>query len=532
MSRDGPKTTSAWSPLRQPLFRSMWIAAVTSNIGTWMHDVGAVWLMTSLTPSPLMVALMQTATSLPFFLLALPAGALADILDRRRLLLIMQGWMLAVAAVLGVLTLVGAATPWLLLALTFALGLGAAMNTPAWQAITPELVSRDELPAAVALSGVGINLARAVGPAVGGVIVAAAGSGAVFLLNAASFVGVLLALYWWRRSPRQSALPAEHVIGAMRAGLRYVRHAPAVHAVLMRCGLFILGGSALWALLPLVARREMGLEAIGYGGLLGAMGAGAIAGAALLPRVRARLTVDLLVVGATVVFAAVSAMLAFVRDFWWLCGAMLAGGVAWIALMSSFNVAAQAAVPAWVRARGLALYLLVFQGGMAAGSALWGGVAARAGIDVALVCAAIGLVAGLAATRRYRLRTVEGLDLTPSVHWPEPTVAFETARDRGPVLVTVEYRIDPAHGSAFAEAMREVRRERLRDGARRWDLFRDANDPERYVETFLVESWDEHLRQHSRVTVADRAAETRARTLHRGDKPVVIAHLIAEHLPK
>jgi MFS family permease len=278
-----------------------------------------------------MVALMQTATSLPFFLLALPAGALADIMNRRRLLLLMQGWMVAVAAVLGVLTLGGVVTPWLLLAFTFALGLGAAMNAPAWQAITPELVSREELPAAVALSSVGINLAHAIGPALDGLIVAAAGSAAVFLLNATSFVGVMLALYRWRRTPRRQALPPEHVLGGMRAGLRYVRHAPAIQAVLVRCGLFILCGAALRALLPLVARREMGLDAIGYGGLLASLGVGAIGGAAILPRVRRRLTVDRLVVGATVLFAGVTGILAFLREFWWLCVAILAGGVAWMA---------------------------------------------------------------------------------------------------------------------------------------------------------------------------------------------------------
>jgi MFS family permease/quinol monooxygenase YgiN len=520
-------SASAWSPLRQPVFRSLWMAAVASNIGTWMHDVGAVWLMTSLTPSPIMVALMQTATSLPFFLLALPAGALADIVDRRRLLLLMQGWMLIAAALLGILTLIGAITPWLLLAFTFALGMGAAMTTPAWQAITPELVSREELPTAVALSGVGINLARAIGPALGGLIVAGAGSQAVFWLNAASFVGVMLVLYRWQHSPRQSALPAEHVLGAMRAGVRYIRHAPAVCAVLMRAGLFILCGSAVWALLPLVARRELGLDALGYGGLLGSMGAGAIAGAFVLPKVRQRVVVDRLVAGATAVFAVVTLALASLRELWGLWVVMFAGGVAWIALMSSFNVAAQAAVPPWVRARGLAVYLLVFQGGMAAGSVLWGAVAARLGIPVALIAAGAGLLLGLLAAKRYRLVSGEALDLTPSLHWPQPTVIVEPSAEHGPVLVVVEYHIDPAQAADFARAMQEVRLERLRDGAMRWDLFQDPADPQRYVETVMVESWVEHLRQHERVTLADRGAEARARALHIGPTPPTVSHLIA-----
>jgi MFS family permease len=316
-----------------------------------MHSTGAVWLMTSLTPSPLMVALVQTATSLPPFLLALPAGALADVVDRRRLLLATQGWMLIAAAVLGLLTIAGAVTPWTLLALTFLLGLGAAMNAPAWQAIIPDLVPRSELPAAVALGGVAVNVARAVGPALGGLIVAAAGTGAVFLLNAASFVGVMVVLYRWHPAPRQSALPAEHIWEAMRAGMRYVRHAPALRAVLVRTAVFISCGSALWALLPLVARQEMGLSAMGYGVLLGSIGVGAIVGTALLARLRQRWVVDLLVAGATVVFAAVTLTVACVRDLVWLCTALLAGGMAWTTLLSSLTATAQLALPSWVRAR-------------------------------------------------------------------------------------------------------------------------------------------------------------------------------------
>jgi MFS family permease len=531
-SPDRAAITSAWSPLRQPLFRALWIAAVASNIGTWMHNTAATWLMTSLTPSPIMVALMQTATSLPAFLLALPAGALADVVDRRRLLLATQGWMLAAAAGLGLLTLVGAITPWALLALTFLLGLGAAMNNPAWQAITPDLVSRPELPAAVALSGAGFNLARAVGPAVGGLIVAAAGTGAVFLLNAASFVGVLVALYGWHPSPHQSGLPAEHMLAAMRAGMRYVRHAPALDAVLVRTAVFISGGSALWALLPLVARSEMGLSAVGYGVLLGCLGMGAIAGTAILPKLRRRFVVDCLVAGATVVFAATTVGLAYLRELVWLCVAMLAGGMAWTTLMSSLTATAQLVLPSWVRARGLAMFMLVFMGGMAAGSALWGAVAARAGSSVALACAALGLVLGLTAMMRYRLSNGEALDLTPSRHWPEPAVVLEPQPEEGPVLVTVEYRIDPARAHAFALAMRAVRLERLRDGAIRWGLFRNPANPGRYVEAFTVASWGEHLRQHARVTMADREAEARAYTFHIDDGPPVISHLVAEHVPK
>jgi predicted MFS family arabinose efflux permease len=474
----------------------------------------------------MMVALMQTATSLPIFLLALPAGALADVIDRRRMLLFTQGWMLVAAAGLGVLTVADATTPWVLLMLTFALGIGAAMNAPAWQAVIPEMVPRSELSAATALGSVGFNLARAVGPALGGFIVAAAGTGTAFLLNAASFLGVVVVLYRWQRAPRESISPAERIVGAMRAGIRYVRHAPALRAVLVRVGAFIFGASALWSLLPHFARQELRLSAIGYGVVLGCLGAGAVAGAAILTKMQRRFSVGRLFAGGTILFAAVTVALAYLREFGLVCTAMLAGGIAWITLMSILNVAAQMAVPSWVRARALAVYLLVFQGGMAAGSVLWGAIAAHAGITVAFVCAAIVLLVGLAATARYRLITGEELDLTPSMHWPVPPYTSTPHPDGGPVLVSVEYRIDPARATEFAAAMRAVRQQRLRDGAIRWGLFRDVADPGRYIENFLVESWAEHLRQHERITVADREAEDRARSFHIGAEPLIISHLI------
>ena len=307
----GYGAASAWVPLRRALFRALWIAAVASNVGTWIQDVSATWLMTSLASSPLMVALVQTASTLPIFLLALPAGALADIVDRRRLLLVTQSWMLLAAAALGVLTIAGATTPWGLLVLTFILGLGAAMNAPAWQAIIPELVPHVELPAAVALNSVGFNLARAVGPALGGLVVGAIGSGAAFLLNAASFLCVVGVLYGWRRAPRTSVLPAERVLGAIRAGVRYVRYAPALRAVFVRVAAVVVSASALWALLPVIARRELGLSSAGYGLLLGCFGAGAVAGATLLPAARRSLGVGRMIVTATVVLAVVLAWLAF-----------------------------------------------------------------------------------------------------------------------------------------------------------------------------------------------------------------------------
>jgi MFS family permease len=516
----------AWTPLRLELFRALWLAALVSNIGTWMQNVGAVWYMTSLTSSPLMVALVQAATSLPVFLVGLPAGAAADIFDRRRLLLWTQGWMLIIAGVLAVLTLGGFMTASLLLVLTFALGLGAAMNAPSWQAITPEVVPRPDLARAIALNALTVNIGRAVGPALGGFVVAATGPALVFALNALSFVGVLAVVYRWRRAvATTSVLPAERLLSGTRAGLRYARHAPPLAAVLVRTGLFMLSASAFWALLPVIARAELGATALGYGVLLGCVGLGATVGAALLPRLRRRFSSDGLTGLATVVFAVVSVLTAWWRWLPGLWGVMVIGGLAWIAMMASLNSAAQTAVPSWVRARALGVYLVVFQGGLGLGSALWGSVAERIGTQAALVLAGATLVIGLAATPRWRL--VGALDLTTSAHWPEPHVAAAPEADAGPVQVQVEYRIDPQDGRDFSAMMQGLGEVRRRDGALAWSLYRDPAEPGRYVEVFIVESWVEHLRQHERITTADRALEERARRFHRSSSPPAVIHLIA-----
>lgn len=393
---------SAWDPLKRPLFRALWIATVVSNIGTWMHEVGAGWLMVTLDPRPIMVSLVQAATALPIFFLALPAGALADILDRRRYLMATQLWMLAAAALLGMLTLAGLASAWMLLGFTFALGIGAAMMTPAWAATLPELVPRGELQPAITLNSIAINLSRAIGPAIAGVVVTAAGSGAAFLLNALSFLGVIVVLARWQRPPNAGTLPAERFVGAMGAGLRYVVQAADLKAVMVRALAFFVFATALWALLPLTARRIGGGAAV-YGTLLACLGAGAVAGALLLPAVRARCSRDWLVRGGTALFAGAMLASALLDDIWFLGAAMLAGGAAWMATLSSFHVAAQMAVPAWVRARALAIYLVSFAAGTAGGAALWGAVANRAGVPFALTAAALGALAAAAATWRVSL---------------------------------------------------------------------------------------------------------------------------------
>lgn len=518
---------SPWAPFRSQAFRWLWIATVVSNIGTWMHDVGAGWLMTSLAPTPLMVALVQAATTLPVVMLALPAGALADILDRRRYLIATQSWMAIVAAVLGILTLLHLTNAWTLLALTFLLGIGTALNLPAWSATAPELVPRAHLPAALALNSMGMNVSRAIGPALAGVIIALSGSAAVFLVNALSFLGVIRALVWWRHQPRNSSLPAERLWTAMHAGLRHARHSPPLLKTLVRGGAFFLFASASWALLPLIARQELHGGPELYGLLVGGIGVGAVSGALLLPRLRARFSYHALVAGGTLLHAGAMLTLAHVHNVALVALAMLASGVAWITVLSSLQVSAQTALPTWVRARGLSIFMVVFMGGMALGSIVWGHLATVTSMPFALTVAAIGAAIGTVATRRIRLGGHEQLDLRPSRHWPAPLLAEPPEPDRGPVMVSVEYRIDPARAEEFARVMQELRRQRRRDGAFFWELFQDATEPARFVEYFMVESWLEHLRQHERVTVADRDIQERASAFHLGPEPPQVRHLLA-----
>ncbi len=524
------ESQSSWkaslTPLRQPLFRALWIASVVSNIGSWIQEVGEGWLMTTLTNSPALVGLLETAVTLPMFLFALPSGALADILDRRRILIFTQTWMVVAAAVLGVLSLTGGVTPGVLLLLTFLLSAGNAMNGPAWQASIPELVDREELTAAIALGSVGFNAARAIGPALGGIVIAASGPWAAFLLNAVSFIGVIIVLVGWRREHRESILPAERVFNAMRAGLRYVRYSPPLQAVLIRTSAFMIFASSMWATLPFIARHEMGLSAFQYGMLIGCFGAGAVAGAVLLAYARQRLSTDNLVVVASLCFAGLLTVLAFVRVFLPVCGAMFIGGIAWMIMMASLNTAALTGSPAWVRARSMAVYLLVFMGCFAAGGGIWGGLSGYAGIPIALSSAAAGLLVGLAATRRFRLASAGGTDLTPSMHWTLPVSVIEPHPDRGPVMVTVEYIVKPHNAGKFTEAIHALGKIRRRDGAVQWGVFRDVSDPELFVETFFVESWAEHLRQHERVTVSDREAEVKVQSYHEGPNLPKVAHLI------
>ena len=522
-----PDTTQpAKGPLSFPVFRALWIATIISNIGTWMHDVGAGWLMTSLSPSPLLVALVQAATTLPMFLLALPAGAMADIIDRRKMLLGAQILGFSAAGVLGLLTFQGLTSPWVLLAATFVLGVAAALSAPVFQAIVPELVDKQTLPDAVALNSLGVNISRAIGPALGGIIVAMAGIPWVFAVNALSVLAVLIVLFTWKRAPNAHSLPPEHFFGALRAGYRYARHSPAMQLVLIRTLGFFLFSSALWAMLPLVGRRELGLDAAGYGALLGCMGSGAVVGALLLKRIRKKVAANTISIWATLMFGASTLALALASNGWLAGAVMFAAGLAWIGMLTSLNVAAQMASPGWVKARALAIYLLVFQGGMTGGSILWGTVASNLSVSGALTIAAIGQVMAVLLALRWRLPHDSTTDLAPSNHWAEPVVAIPLVDDRGPVQIEIEYRVAPDRLAEFAAALRRFRVVRQRDGAIRWDIWEDVAEPGRVVESFVVESWVEHQRQHARVTHSDALDQALLNAFHLSDHPPVVRHLL------
>jgi len=498
-----------------------------------MQDTAGTWLMTSLTTSPLLIALMLTAAGLPILLLGYPAGVIADILDRRRLLIIWQAWMLATVAVLSILTFAGIISPWTLLVLTFLLNVGAAMNGPAWQAIIPELVPRQELPNAIAVNSAGYNLARAVGPALGGLMVAAfvlvmRGAGAVFLLNSLSFVAVIAVLYYWRSSPLyKSALPAERLSGALWSGLRYLRYTPELRATFTRTFMFACFASAVWALLAVVARQDLRQGAMAYGILNGCLGAGAVGGATYLPRLRQRLSADMIVAGSSVVFAGTLATLAFERSVPLIVLALLAAGFAWTSAMSTLNVTVQVSTPHWVQARALGTYQMIFWGGMASGSAFWGFLAEHFSTPIALAAAAASALATLPMGRRFHLLQETPSDLSPgTLSRGAPQVVIEPHPDAGPVLVTIEYEIRPEDYAAFTRAIHKVREMRMRNGAIRWGVFQDAQQPDRFVETFVVDSWIDFLRQRERFSAPDRALRDYAWSFHRGAASPAVSYML------
>ncbi|WP_149535447.1 MFS transporter [Siccirubricoccus phaeus] len=516
---------SAFSPLKRPAFAVLWVATILGNTGTFMRDVASGWLVTELSAAPSAVAMIQVAGTLPVFLLAIPAGVLTDIVDRRRLLVGVQILLGGVSAALMFCALTGALTVGLLIGLTFLGGIGAALMGPAWQSIVPELVPKPDLRNAVALNSLGFNIARAIGPAVGGALLVAFGAATTYGADVASYAVVIAALLWWRRPAAAEDGLREEFGGAFRAGLRYARASAELRLVLLRAALFFLCASVVWALLPLVARQLLGGDAGFYGLLLAAVGAGAILGAVLLPRLRKKLDTDGVMLCAALGAAAVTALLAAGPPQALAVVLLLALGAAWIAALTTLNGTAQAILPNWVRGRGLAIYLMVFNGASALGSLAWGLVAELAGLRGTLLIGAAMLAAVALLARRLALPAGEA-DLTPSSHWPEPALAEPVAHDRGPVTVTIEYRVRAADRAAFLAAIGRLAPERRRDGAFFWVVSEDAADPERLVEIFMVESWAEHLRQHRRVSQADADLQAEVVRFHAGPEKPVVTHLL------
>lgn len=511
------------------LFAVLWAATVIGNVGSFIRDVASSWLMTDLSSSPAAVAMVQAAATLPVFLLAIPAGVLADILDRRKFLIGIQLLLGATSICLMLLSAMGMQSVASLVALTFLGGVGAALMGPTWQAIVPELVEKKDLKSAVALNSLGINIARAVGPALGGLVLASLGAAFAYGVDVISYVFVIAALLWWRRPPAAQDVLSERFAGAFRAGLRYARASRELHVVLLRAFVFFALASSVWALLPLVARQLLGGGAGFYGILLGAVGLGAIGGAVILPRLRSRLDADGLLLLAALVTAAVMAFLSFAPPQWAAVASLLVLGAAWITALTTLNGVAQAILPNWVRGRSLAVYLTVFNGAMTAGSLSWGAVAQWTSVPMALVAGAVGLVlAGLAA---HRVKLPKGEDdLAPSNHWPEPLTAAPVDNDRGPVLIQIEYRIAPQDRGDFLRALARLSAERRRDGAYAWGVAEDAGDPGLMLEWFQVESWAEHLRQHKRVSKADADIQQEVLRFHQGPGRPVVRHFLASRI--
>ena len=515
---------SLWSPLRSPIFRRLLIADVVSDMGAFMQSVGAAWLMVSLGAGPTLVALTQTASTLPFFLLALPAGAIGDIVDRRKLILYTEAWMVAVAVVLMVTTIAGVMSPWLLLALTFALSAGDAMETPTWRAVLPELVSKADLPAASALNGIEFNFARAVGPALAGALIATAGIGAAFAANVVSFAGVIIVVARWKRPVRRRSAAPETLGGATLAAIRYVRYSSSLGPVMLRAGVTMCTASALLALLPTVARGLSDSPTV-YGVLLGCFGTGAIVGALTIQPACGRWSLETVAGAAAVVLGVMIVVAGAVHSRIALGLTMLIAGSGWIVFISLVSALVQNLAPDWARARILSVFLLIFQGGMAAGSALWGALAARVGIEMVFTVAGVSTVATAALGFVARFPNVP-IDLSPWNHWRMPAIRRDAAPslEQGPVLVTVEYDVPSHDAERFLHAMERYGRVRRRDGASRWGIFRDLERADVFLEMFEVTSWAEHVRQHERFTRADGALEQEIRRYVRNEPQ--IRHLI------
>lgn len=517
---------SAWVPLRHRTFRMLWLVWLASNICMWMNDVTAAWIMTSLTTSPTLIALVQTASSMPVFLLGLPSGALADIVDRRRYFMVTQFWIATNAAVIYTASLAGILTPAVLLMLVFSNGIGLAMRWPVYAAILPELLPRIELPAGLALNAVAVNGARVAGPLVAGMIITSAGSAYVFALNFVVSIVAGFVLWRWKREAKASVLPGERFIGAMRLGFQFVRESQRMRNAIVRTATFFVHSTALLALIPLVATR-LGGGAGEYTLLFSCLGVGAIFSATQLPRMRGKWDRDQIAVGGSVLNAFATAAVAFAPNTWVAAPSMFAGGMGWIVVANSVTVAAQLALPDWVRARGMSIYQMAIMGGSALGAFVWGRLAEFTSVPTSLAIASVSMLVFVEFTRH---RTLEGIeDHTPTHPFDEPVPARPVDPDDGPVLVTIEYFIGEERAAEFDAVMAETRGARLRAGAISWSLFEDLEKPGRFVEYFVCATWADYLRRFDRFTAADEKLHERRHALHIAEGPPRISRHVARH---
>ncbi|WP_050528356.1 MFS transporter [Pseudorhodobacter aquimaris] len=521
-----PQTTSTLTLFQNQTFRMLWIAALASNFGGLVQAVGAAWMMTSLTESQSMVALVQASVTLPIMIFSLLAGVFADNFDRRKVMLIAQSFMLAVSTVLAVMAYEGMLTPWLLLAFTFLIGCGTALHNPSWQASMGDIVSRDELSAAVSLNSMGFNLMRSVGPAAGGAIVAIAGAAAAFTVNAFSYVGIIAALWFWRRPTPQRRLPRERMGSAFFAGLRYVAMSPNLIKVIFRGFLFGLSAIAVLALLPLIVRELLQGGAFVYGVLLGCFGMGAVGGALMNARLRARFQNERITQSAFLAFAVSCTTLALSRHYVISGAALLFAGGSWVLALSLFNVTVQLSTPRWVVGRALALYQTGVFGGMAGGSWAWGIIAENFGASLAMFLAAALLVLGALVGLKLPLPDSSELDLNPLNTFKEPPLRLELKQRSGPIMIMVDYEIAQQDVSAFLAVMSTRRRIRIRDGAQQWTLLRDLENPDVWTETYHVPTWVEYVRHHERRTQADAESYEQVLKLHRGQERPKVHRMI------
>ena len=517
---------SALSPLRHPIFRNVWMASALSNLGGLIQSVGAAWLMISIAGSPDMVALVQASLTLPVVLLSLISGALADSLDRRKLMLGAQIFMFCVSVALVLCAWSGWITPWLLLMFTFAIGCGGAFNAPAWQASVGDMVPRAELPAAVALNSMGFNIARSLGPAIGGAIVAAAGAAAAFAVNAFSYIALIVVLARWRRPEPPQLLPREMLGQAVAAGVRYVAMSPAIRTVLLRSAVFGIAAAAVMALMPVVAKLLLGGGPLTYGLLLGAFGLGAVAGALANARLRQAMSTEAVVRGSSLVFAVAAAIVGSSSSLLATLAGLFVAGAGWLLALSTFNVAVQMSAPRWVVARALSLYQMATFSGLAAGSWLWGEVAADVSVRAALYLAALAMLVGVVIGRWLPLAQTTELNLELLRTWKEPSTVVPVDGRTGPVVVTIEYTIREDDIVEFLDAMTERRRIRRRDGARNWRLLRDLADPQLWIERYETPTWLDYVRHNSRITHHDAVIPQRLRALHRGPEGPRVRRMI------